>query len=162
MKYFLSCCLLLLLAGCKKGECNLQPFTKVAPQSEQQEIADYLNARSITGATKHPNGFYYIISTSGDATKPVPCSIVSFQYKARLKNDSTVDQSPPGAYLVERLGVLNGGIRLGLSLIGKGGQIQLFIPPTLAYGNIDVPDPINPVIPANSMLIYEVSLENVN
>lgn len=162
MKYILSCCLLLLMMGCKKGECNLQLFTKVAPQSEQQEIADYLNARAITGATKHPNGFYYIISNAGDATKPAPCSIVSFQYRGRLKNDSTFDQSTPGVNTVERLGALNGGIQLGLSLIGRGGQIQLFVPPTLGYGNVPVPDPINPVIPANSMLIYEVNLVNVN
>lgn len=163
MNYFIIGSFLLMTAlGCKKGECNLQAYTTVAPQSEQQEIVTYLNSKGITGATKHPNGFYYIISNTGDASKPVPCSIVSFQYKGRLKNDSTFDETPPGANITERLGVLNGGIQLGLSLVGKGGQIQLFVPPTLGFGNVDVPNSINPVIPANSMLIYEVSLINVN
>ena len=162
MKYFLSCCLILVFyVSCKKGECNYQVVTTVAPQNEQMEITDYLNTKSITGATKHPNGFYYIISNAGDANKPVPCSIVSFQYRGRLKNDSTFDQTPPGANMVERLGVLNGGIQLGLSLVGIGGQVQIFVPPSLGYGYIDLPNSINPVIPANSMLIYELSLMNV-
>jgi FKBP-type peptidyl-prolyl cis-trans isomerase FkpA len=51
------------------------------------------------------------------------------------------------------------GWKIGLPLIQKSGKIKLYIPPSLGYGASDIKDNNGVVvIPANSMLIFDVSL----
>jgi len=53
------------------------------------------------------------------------------------------------------------GLRKGIQLIKKGGHMKLYIPPTLAYGAVDVKDDYGKVvIPANSILVFDITLTN--
>jgi FKBP-type peptidyl-prolyl cis-trans isomerase FkpA len=61
-----------------------------------------------------------------------------------------------------QLGGLIPGMIAGLKHITGGGKIRLYIPPTLGYGSRDgLDDNGNVVIPANSILIYDVELLSV-
>jgi len=60
------------------------------------------------------------------------------------------------------LGGLIEAWKKGIPLIKPGGKIKLYCPPTLAYGSQVVRDGAgNTVIPANSILVFEVTLNNV-
>jgi len=60
------------------------------------------------------------------------------------------------------LGGLLPGWKQGLPLISKGGQIELYVPPSLGYGSTPQYDNSgNLLVPANSILIYNIDLVNV-
>jgi FKBP-type peptidyl-prolyl cis-trans isomerase FkpA len=148
--------LLFLLSACLKKEtgCPTQK-AKEAPTSEQQVIADYLAANSIT-ATKHSTGLYYQIVEQGTGDSPNNCSSVVINYTGQLPSGAQFDYGNNVAFT---LGSLIEGWKTGLPLIKKGGKIKLYIPPSLAYGSSDIKDQNGAVvIPANSMLIFDISL----
>jgi FKBP-type peptidyl-prolyl cis-trans isomerase len=76
-------------------------------------------------------------------------------YKGQLTNGNVFDQQLK--YVFSTLGSLIDGWRQGLPLIKKGGEIKLYIPPSLGYGS----DNSNPSIPPNSILIFDVTLIDV-
>jgi FKBP-type peptidyl-prolyl cis-trans isomerase FkpA len=160
-----SWCLLLmgaLISGCLKSDkgCPYSESSTPAPMEEQQRIESYLANNNITGATKHPSGFYYMIVSQGSGNRPELCSVVSVGYTGRLANGSVFDQQNLMSF---DLGRLIEGWKKGLKLIQKGGKIKLFIPPALGYGYIDVKDKNGTVvIPANSMLIFDIEMFDVN
>lgn len=157
----LTLCLLILplLSSCFKNKTECPPDSNVvAPSSEQQVIVDYLNANSIT-ATKHTSGMYYQIQLQGSGGSPNNCSSIAINYIGQLSNGNKFDEGKNVAFT---LGSLIEGWKKGLPLIQEGGKIKLFIPPTLGYGSSDIRDTNgNVVIPANSMLIFEITLLDV-
>lgn len=106
----------------------------------------------------HPAGFYYTISNPGSGGDSVLlCSQILINYKGQLKNGTVFDQQNNVIFV---LGSLIEGWRKGIPLLKKGGQIRLYIPPSLGYGNNDLIDNSsgNVVIPGKSMLIFDVTL----
>jgi FKBP-type peptidyl-prolyl cis-trans isomerase FkpA len=132
---------------------TIPPVT--VPDTEVQAIESYLVSKSITNTTKHPKGFYYIIETAGTGNQPTLCSNVAIYYKGYLTNDTVFDQTG-NTPAVFQLANLIQGWQYGLPLIKAGGKIKLFLPPSLAYGNRALPG-----IPANSILIFEITLVGV-
>ena len=54
------------------------------------------------------------------------------------------------------------GFQIGINGMRVGGERQMLIPPSLAYGDQDVKDPSGKVIiPANSTLLFDVQLVDV-
>ena len=77
-------------------------------------------------------------------------------YTGLLSNGHKFDEGKNVAFT---LGSLMEGWKKGLPLIQKGGKIKLYIPPSLGYGSSDIKDNNGAVvIPANSMLIFDISL----
>lgn len=144
------------LTGCLKKETGCPPPKDIiAPLSEQQVIADYLAANNIV-ATKHTSGLYYQIWQQGAGDRPNNCSSIVINYTGQLENGNKFDE---GRNVAFTLGRLIEGWKKGLPLIQKGGKIKLYIPPTLGYGSTDIKDNNGAVvIPANSMLIFDISL----
>lgn len=146
-----------LTSGClKEGSSSftcmatIPPIT--VPDTEVQAVEAYLASKSITNATKHPKGFYYIIETAGTGKQPTLCTSVAIYYKGYLTNDTVFDQTGANP-AVFQLSNLIQGWQYGLPLIKVGGKIKLFLPPSLAYGNRALSG-----IPANSILIFEITL----
>ena len=158
MKNLLLCLLTLscILTGCLKKETGCPPPKNiVASQPEQQMIADYLAAQNIS-ARKHGSGLYYYISQQGTGDSPNNCSSIVINYTGHLASGSKFDEGKNVAFT---LGSLIEGWKIGLPLIQKGGKIKLYIPPSLGYGSSDIRDNNgNVVIPANSMLIFDITL----
>lgn len=148
-----ACC---FLTGCLKKETGCPtPKDIIAPASEQQVIADYLAANNIN-ATKHGSGLYYQIWQQGSGESPNNCSSIVINYTGLLSNGQKFDEGKNVAFT---LGSLIEGWKIGLPLIQKGGKIKLYIPPSLGYGSSDIKDNNGViVIPANSMLIFDISL----
>ena len=148
-----------LSTGCFKDDngCDYVQSTTVAPASEQTMIEEYLTANNLT-ATKHNSGMYYEIVNMGTGGSPGLCSRVQINYEGKLTNGSTFDSNPNAVFT---LGTLIDGWKKGLPMIQKNGRIKLYIPPSLGYGNEDMKDRDNNVIiPANSLLIFDITLLN--
>jgi FKBP-type peptidyl-prolyl cis-trans isomerase FkpA len=163
MMKFSWCFLVLgmLFSGCLKSDkgCPYKESGTVAPVSEQQQVEAYLSANNIT-AVKHSSGLYYQIVAQGSGAAPQLCSAISVGYTGKLTNGDTFDQQNLITFDLGRVIV---GWQKGLPLIQKGGHIRLYIPPSLGYGAYDIKNNMGTVIiPANSILIFDVEMFDVN
>jgi FKBP-type peptidyl-prolyl cis-trans isomerase FkpA len=134
-------------------KCQYQDVNFTAPATEITNMLEYLEVNNII-ATRHASGMFYIIQSAGDASRPDVCSNISAKYVGMLTNGTIFDQSQGSNTLNIVLGQLILGWQKGLPLIGKGGKIRLFIPPSMGYGANGVPG----AIPGNSILIFDVEL----
>lgn len=115
-------------------------------------IVNYLQEKNLP-AIKHDSWIYYHIADSGTGSKPNIYSTVSVQYKGYLLNNNVFDETTDGKTAMFYLGNLIGCWQIGLPLIGKGGKIILYSPSYYGYGTS-----ANAKIPANSVLVFEISL----
>jgi FKBP-type peptidyl-prolyl cis-trans isomerase FkpA len=158
MKKF--CCVLLcsleLFSACDKTEtvpnASCPPVTDTAPANEVLALQSYISAKGIT-AVEDDRGFFYSISKLGSALRPTACSNIKVAYTLRLSNGSEVDAGNGVSF---NLGNLITGWREGLPLIGEGGSIVLYLPPTLGYG-----PQASGNIPGNSILVFYIDLLDV-
>ena len=109
---------------------------------------------------KSDSGLYYKILEPGADEKPTLEDSVLVHYKGTLidgtKFDSSYDRGKPAKF------PLNGvvpGFGEGLTKIGAGGKIILYIPSELGYGNS--PRPGGPIKPGDT-LVFECELIEVN
>jgi FKBP-type peptidyl-prolyl cis-trans isomerase FkpA len=149
-----------LFSGCIKGDsnpdvCRYDACLQKAPASEIDAVRTYLNSQNIT-AEQHCSGMFYIIDAPGTGGTPTICDYIIAKYKGSFTNGNVFDQGQFRDPI--QLNNLIAGWKNGLPLIKKGGKIRLFIPPSLGYGSQPYPNAANPVIPANSILIFEVEL----
>lgn len=157
MKRFLSALIIIsVFSGCLKGDsgttCNYNECAAVAPATEIQAVQTYLSNNSIA-ATQHCSGLFYAIDQPGSGTKPTVCNGVVFHYEGRLTDGTVFQTTQGGSPVAFNLSGLITGFKNGIPLIGAGGKIRLYIPPSLGYGNQSQPS-----IPANSILIFTVEL----
>ncbi len=161
-KFLLMLAVPLVMTACKKNNdtytCTPENPTTVAPANELTDLQTYLANKGLIGTvTRHDNNFYYLVEDAGTGITPNTCSSVRVSYEGKLTNDVTFTSADelnnPQTYTLNQL---IKGWQLGLQLIKKGGKIKLFLPPSLAYGSNAVG-----TIPANSILIFEVSLIDV-
>jgi FKBP-type peptidyl-prolyl cis-trans isomerase FkpA len=147
---------MVLLGGCfkdpKPAKCSYDPCAYKAPDSEVQAVESYLASKGITNAVKHCSGLYYVIDSAGTGVQPDACSYVAVHYKGSLTNGNVFDERD---YQFALNQVIQGWAN-GVPLIKKGGKIHLYIPPSLGYGS----QPNGP-IPANSILIFDITLYDV-
>ena len=115
---------------------------------------DYIAERNFTGLQTFGTGidtFQYIILAEGDQTRrPSLSNRIRVGYTGRLTNDEIFDERES---IVLSLENVIRGWQNGLQLIGEGGAIQLFLPPSQAYG----PSQVGDICP-NSPLYFEVQL----
>jgi FKBP-type peptidyl-prolyl cis-trans isomerase FkpA len=125
-----------------------------APQTEIQQVRDYLVANNITDTVLHCSGVFYSILNAGTGKTPTPCSYINTNYVGKLTNGTIFDQgSFPQLYRL--VGLIPGWINT-LPLIRQGGSMRLYIPPSLGYGSQPRGN-----IPANSILIFDLQLTQV-
>jgi len=154
-----------LIAGCVKNKntsCGFTDSSLIAPTSEVDSLFRLLKDSAIT-ASPSATGFYYSIQQHGSGTAIVNlCSNVVVSYKAMLFNGTIFDSTATGQLASFQLGQVITGWQKGLPLIVKGGDITLYIPPTLAYGSTSVTDNNgHVVIPGGSYLKFQIHLVDV-
>lgn len=138
-------CLYLVILSCSDDSED------VAARADK-EIMEYLELRNLK-AQRTEDGMYYIIKFPGSEEKPVLTSNVTVHYQGKLINGSVFDSSYGREPANFKLEDVIKGWQKGIPLIGRGGNIMLFIPPQLGYGNA-----AQQGIPANSVLIFDVEL----
>ena len=137
------------MAGCsKKDTCPSVNIT--APSTEVATLKAYLDANSIN-ATADSRGFFYTITAAGSADKPTACQTVNVAYEGKLTNGQTFDSNANATFPLSNLIT---GWQEGIPLIGTGGSIVLYLPPSLGYGSRATGG-----IPANSNLIFTIDLK---
>jgi len=155
---FLGLVLLLIYGSCKKdSDCGYSYQNITAPASEQKAVKNYLDSIGTHTAVKDSSGFYYEILDDGSGSNPNLCSQVEVTYTGKLTNGNIFEQKSTAF----TLGSSIEGLKKGIPLMKKGGHMKLYIPPSLAYGSTEVKDDGgNVVIPANSILIFDMNLTN--
>ena len=147
----------LSVAGCKKDKVDQGAI-------DNKLILAYIQANNIT-AKATGSGLYYVVTTPGDATRPLLTSTVYVKYRGYVLNgtvkgtqfDSSYELSEQPAQFT--MSGLIKGFSEGLMQFGKGGKGTLIIPSTLGYGSTaqGVEGQLN-YIPANSVLIFDIEL----
>ena len=107
---------------------------------------------------KHETGLLYRIDREGDANnKPTAGSIVKVDYEGKTGDGVVFDSSYQRGEPIEfGLNQVIPGWTIGMQLVGKGGQITLWIPPHMAYGS----DGSNSIGP-NEALEFKVELHDI-
>jgi len=111
-----------------------------------------------SGVQKTASGLLYRIDKAGDADiKPHATDIVKVDYEGKLKDGTVFDSSYERGEPIEfGLNQVIKGWTEGMQLIGKGGQITLWIPAELGYGAFGQ-GPIGP----NEAMEFKVELLDV-
>ncbi|MGR5410723.1 FKBP-type peptidyl-prolyl cis-trans isomerase [Vibrio sp. PNB22_8_1] len=109
------------------------------------------------GVVKTDSGLLYEVITPAEGEKPKDTDTVQVHYKGTLIDgtqfDSSYDRGEPATFPLNR--VIPGWTE-GVQLMPVGSKFKFVIPPELAYGDQDTAS-----IPANSTLVFEVELLNV-
>ena len=136
-----------------------------AKSAIESEVNKKLTAEYIEKLKEDPrvrfteSGLGYYIKNPGEFNKPAMEDTVAVNYRGTLIDgtefDSALDENNPVSFPLA--GVIK-GFSEGLQLIGKGGEIRLYIPSDLGYG--DNTRPGSP-IKAGSMLIFDVTMREI-
>ncbi len=130
-----------------QGEKNLADGQKFLAENKAKE-----------GVVTLPSGLQYKILKAGKGKRPGPNDSVVINYRASLIDgtefDNTYKQGGPATFPVT--GVLKGWTE-ALRLMPEGSTWELFIPPSLAYGERGA----GQAIPPNAALIYELQLVSI-
>lgn len=111
------------------------------------------------GVTKTVSGLRYEILAEGSDKFATATDSVKVHYHGTLLDgkvfDSSVDRGDPIDF---RLNGVIAGFREGLTLVGEGGKIRLYMPSDIAYGDRGAGGLIGP----GASLIFEVELLQIN
>ncbi len=110
------------------------------------------------GVVELPSGLQYQVIQQGTGAKPGPQDKVKVHYQGSLLDGTIFDSSiQRGEPLVLGVNGVIPGWTEALQLMPEGSKWKLFIPSSLAYGDVDA----GPSIKAGSTLIFEVELIEV-
>jgi FKBP-type peptidyl-prolyl cis-trans isomerase len=163
------------LAG-KKLIMTDEEVTATLSQFQAEQKQDYQHARAMIGEKNRkaaetfvagnvkkdgvvtlPSGLQYKVLKKGSGKTPTPDDTVVCNYRGTLLDGTEIDSSykrkEPSALPVK--GVI-AGLTEALELMPVGSKWQVFVPPTLAYG-----DKIVAGVGPNAMLIFELELLSI-
>lgn len=154
-----------MLSSCIKqdNKCGYPDSNIVASMDQQAALMDSLTAHGITDVTLHPAGFYYTIVKQGSGPSVVNlCSDITVDYVGSFFNGKVFDSTAIGSPFRFSLGQVIPGWQKGIPLVNRGGDINLYIPPALAYGQDDVKNQAGVVmIPGASYLVFKIHVINI-
>ena len=142
----LLCPIIMLLTSCKKPI----DYDQIDEDLIQQYITDNSLDAQPTGS-----GLYYVIDNPGNGSTADINSTVTVAYVGKLTDGTIFDQSSSMGTTFPLINVIQGW-QEGIPLFREGGSGVLLIPSSLGYGSQAVGG-----IPANSVLIFEISLIHV-
>ena len=124
-------------------------------QLDEEIILQYINDNNLN-AEPTGSGLYYVVNSNGNGDFPNINSIVTVAYKGTLTDGTIFDQSVASGATFPLSNVIQGW-QEGIPLFSEGGSGILIIPSSLGYGSQPVGN-----IPENSVLIFEVTLLNID
>jgi FKBP-type peptidyl-prolyl cis-trans isomerase len=135
-------------------------LAKLKQQGMAESAKFFADIKKKPGVIALPDGLCYEIVKQGEGPMPKATDTVKAHYTGKLLNGQVFDTSreprQPGAPVEPAEFQLEGvieGWKEGIQKINKGGQIKLYVPPQLAYG-----DEGRPGIPPGSTLVFDVEL----
>lgn len=129
------------------------------PALDDKLLQDYFVKNNLK-PQKTASGLYYIIDKPGSGAPLKAGQTVTVHYTGKNMQGEVFDSNegsgkPPLDFPLGQHQVIAGWDE-GVALAKKGGKIRLFIPSGLAYG----PAARSPQIPANSNLIFDVTIDD--
>ncbi|MES2701575.1 MAG: FKBP-type peptidyl-prolyl cis-trans isomerase [Bacteroidota bacterium] len=125
-------------------------------------LQDYFRKNGIT-AKKTASGLYYTTTSEGSGPEVAAGQKVSVNYTGMFMDGNKFDSNTDTAFhhvqpfeLTVGKGMVIKGWDEGLQLLKKGAKARFYIPSTMAYGPQEQRG-----IPANSILIFDVEVTNV-
>jgi len=137
-------------------------FAKIDAMSKGQYSQFMFNEvlKNYPNAQISESGLVFVVENAGEGMIPVPGCPVSLHYTGTFRKDgekfdSSLDRNEPFnfTYKVQKM---IPGFEEGISMIGKGGKIKVFIPYYQAYGKKG-----RGPIPAYSDLVFDIELLDV-
>lgn len=111
------------------------------------------------GVQVTPSGLQYKIINAGNDVRATAVDTVYVNYRGTHLNGEVFDQTPEGADPVAmNLNYVVAGWKEGLQLVGESGEIELYIPAKLGYGENGAPQG---GIQPNETLIFKVSVDRI-
>ncbi len=154
---------LALLAGCGKNDGKVADLEERVRYLETQEptLSHGFQVEEIAklypAAQSTESGLHYIVEKEGEGESPTKGQTVTAHYHGTLLDgkvfDSSVKRGSPFQFPVGMGRVIKGWDEAFLGM-KKGEKRKLILPAEIAYGMRGSP----PVIPANSILIFDVEL----
>ncbi len=137
-------------------EKDMEQKQKQAGEKNKTEGAKFLEEnKKKPGVKTTASGLEYKVEKEGSGPQPKPTDMVTVNYRGTLIDgtefDSSYKRGQPATFPVT--GVIKGWTE-ALQLMKVGSKYQLWIPPSLAYGERSVSPEIGP----NAALIFEVEL----
>lgn len=147
----------------KKKMADQELAAKAQVGIDAQTMKAYLKANKIV-ALPVSDGIFYRITKKGTGPMPKNGDNVSMNYTGKLLNDSVFDSNVLPRFnhvepFIFKLGTgqVIQGWEKGVAMLPKGTKATLYIPSGMAYGLNGRP----PMIPANSILIFDVEVVDV-
>ncbi|WP_420137611.1 FKBP-type peptidyl-prolyl cis-trans isomerase [Sphingomonas sp.] len=111
------------------------------------------------GVKTTASGLEYMVIKAGSGPTPTPADVALVDYRGALTDGTEFDASKPGQPVPMPLSRVVPGFREALSLMPKDSVYRFWIPPEQAYGSDAKSDATgNVVIPANSVLVFDVTM----
>lgn len=148
MKYFYILILGILFSNCST-------YSDTDKKSFDAKIKDYIDSTG-TEMTRVENGLYYSVVEKGSEEKIKLTDRITFYYTGSFLDGEVFQTIPKEEALTFYVRELIIGWQDALTLIGKGGEIEVIIPPHLGYGSKNTE-----LIPPNSILNYHLKVINV-
>ena len=156
---------IVFITSCKKNNnaCGYTQYNTVAPAAEIDSLHHLIFDTLHKTATPDVSGIFYAITDSGSGAGITSlCSSITVAYKGSLFDSTIFDSTATGTFATFQLGQTILGWRKGIPLLKTGGDITLYVPPTLGYGSVAQVDANNVVIiPANSYLQFQIHISDI-
>lgn len=130
-------------------------------------ITKYLADKAITTAQKQPSGFYFVPGTTNANAKLATVGTnVSIRYTGTLLDGTVFDATSlrnnvPSSFVVGNSNAPT-GLQLGVLLMHLGDKAVLLLPSSLAFGLGGATGLNGTVVPANTVVRYEVEVVDFN
>ena len=156
LKNFIFFSLILLLA-CSNDD---EDVALAVCEEGLLSVEEFAAADSLAYTELNNTGLYYYIWDSGSVERPVVTDSVSANYVGFVTNGRIFDRTTSDRGPVDfRLSRVIEGWKLGVPLIGRGGQIRLLIPAELGYGSQGSCDALGRCsICPDSDLVFDIEL----
>lgn len=130
----------------------------VLSANKEKEEAFLAANKAKSGVVETASGLQYKIIAPGSDVKPGPTDAVKVYYKGTLLDGTVFDERSvsDGDPIELTLDRVIPGWTEGIQLIGEGGEIELYIPAALGYGESGTQG-----IEPNSTLIFNVKLSEI-
>lgn len=133
------------------SSCNKK---KKQAKLDDEIITNYISKNQLS-ASKTESGLYYVINTQGVGENPKSNSSVRVAYRGYFASGNPFDDSDTSGISFSLNSVIEGW-QEGIPYFKPGGRGVLLIPSALGYGKTSKPG-----IPANSVLIFDINLKEV-
>lgn len=137
---------------------DLTNVEKARFASDVQIIDEYLEDNSID-AVEDTTGVRYVITQQGSGPAPTWYTKCKFAYSGKVLSSGVEffsGTAQPTETFDSRVIDYLHGIKVGLSKIGVGGKITVYVPSGLAFGNTSAGN-----VPTNANVIYQIELQEI-